>query len=218
MKYRALKSLLAVLIALSTFILPAGCGKSVNNQYQEQATKTIDSIVALEPGIIIESLEFQNLKTPAFFNEDIDGTIKQVGNSFVGLMFASAFGSANLKDPKVKEDIEKQLIAIASPLKDKVKELEKEAPVKCFAFLNLKKNETDTIGEKRIYILNPDNPKDIEKTIKVSDVRKSLMEIFILTYGKAENLHMNKEEAIKFVKQYANNPVYSFILEDIDKQ
>lgn len=217
MKYKILKSSLAMLIALSIFILPTGCGKSVSNQYQEQATATIDSIVALEPGVIIESLEFQNLKTPAFFNEEIEGTVKQVGNSFVGLMFAAALGSADSKDPKVKEEFEKQLIGVVSPLKSKVEELEKDAPVKCFAFLTLKKNETDTVGEKRIYILNPDNPKDVEKTIDVSKSRKHIIEDLFLTYASVDDLDMKGDEMIEFVKKHTDSPVYSFILDDAKK-
>lgn len=217
MKYKILKSSLTMLIALSIFILPMGCGKSVDNKYQEQATAIIDSIVALEPGVIIESLEFQNLKTPAFFNEEIEGTVKQVGNSFVGLMFAAALGSADSKDPKVKEEFEKQLIAVVSPLKSKVEELEKDPPVKCFAFLTLKKNETDTVGEKRIYILNPDNPKDVEKTIDVSKSRKHIIEDLFLTYASVDVLDMKGDEMIEFVKKHTDSPVYSFILDDTKK-
>lgn len=217
MKYKAFKSTLAMLIALSIFILPMGCGKSVNNHYQEQATATIDSIVSLEPGIIIESLEFQNLKTPAFLNEEIDGTLRQVGSSFAGFMFAAAFKGVDSKDSKVQDEIAKQLIAIVSPLKDKVKELEKDAPTKCFGFLTLKMNETDTVGEKRIYILNPDNPKDVERTIDVAKTRRALIEELFLTYASVEDLDMNNEQMLEFAKKHTDSPVYSFILDDSKK-
>lgn len=212
MQINIFKSSLAMLIALSICVLPIACGNSVNNQYKEQASATIDSIVALESGTIIETLEFQNLKTPALFNDEIDATVDQVGKSLAGFIIVTAFSGVDRK--RDKEGLKKQFISILSPLQEKVKELEADSPIKCFAFLTLKKGETDTIGEKRIYILNPENPKDVEKTINATKSRKRLIENLFLTYASVEDFDMKNDERLEFAKKHAENPVYSFILDD----
>lgn len=207
---------LVMLAGMAVGMLEAGCGKGVDNRYLEQATATVDSVVALEPGREIKAIEFQNLKTPALFNDSIDDAVMNAHKSFQRLIMMAAFSGADLKNPEVQKDFSKLLTDVTSPLKEKVAELEKNAPTKCFAFATIVSPQ-DSVEERWVYVLDSKNPSKIEKSVNAAQAKNALDEILFLIHAQPEDFNLTKSELKDFAKKHNDNPVYEFILNATDK-
>ncbi len=206
------------LIGLLAFIL-IGCSKSdkisvLNNQYEGIAKAVVDSVLATTPDITLDTISFLKTRMPALMADELQQPMQKAGEALAVYILAGSFSKDNFKDEAKKKEFAETLIQLLKPCREKINEYNKTS-TKQYIFglakLHSSKNSTKTI--KKIFILNGENPKVIEKVKDITTKPSEYIMSLQLCYGNIDEL-IGSQDLILKNKEVAENPIYQFIIEE----
>lgn len=190
-------------------------GEKADNKSTKQVTAVIDSLIASEPDMAIESIEVINAKMPAVMADEVQPALKKSGDMIGAYMIAMAFGGHS-KDENSKQKLLEDFLTMGAPLREAMKKYDSENhPDYVFGLVRVENSKDSTKNERRLYIFEENdlnNVKKVEKYTKKSMSDRGLT--LALAYG--ENIDpTDKDFKFENIKAIKENPVLMFIVEDI---
>lgn len=204
-------SILAIVLLIVTACSNAK-GNEADSKSTKQVTAVIDSLVASEPDMTIESIEVVNAKMPSVMADEVRPALEKSGEMIGYYIIAQAMGGSK----ELGDDFNESFVAIGAPLREAMKQYESEDhPEFVFGLTKLKHQKDSLLNERRIYIFDEDNLDSVKRVEKFP--AKSANDIGILlglAYGDQVDL---KDKNAKFqdMKTIKENPILMFIVEDI---
>lgn len=211
-----MRKIILYLTIILTGVLSISCSgvKAGNDDFEVQAQQVIDSILSQEPGVKVQTISFVKTKMPAMMADELKESKEKAAEAVFLYLLGSNVSKKDLEDKAKLQKVTEGLITVMKPYRDELNEYNKtKSPDYIFCLTKLQ-NATDTSKiEKRIYILNSENPKIVEKIKKYNNSNPNFLMDLQLVYGSVEELIGDKELILKN-KEVANNPIYQFIINE----
>lgn len=213
-----MRNLIILFFSSFCYIL-IGCSESskanaINNKLEIEAQHVIDSIVTNEPDMEIQDISFVKTKMPALMADELKPSMKKTADEIVRYFLANDVSSKDLQDENKKKKMVEGVLEILKPFREKFSEYNNSSTQDYIFGLTTLNSKTDsTKREKRIYVLNVDNPRIVEKTKFLKNSNKTVLYDLQLIYGNFDEL-MGSEKLMLKNKNVVNNPIYQFMIND----
>lgn len=206
-------SLFVLMVLLVSCSSSSSDGKKADNKSTEQVTAVIDSLMALEPDMKVESLSVVKAPMPSFMADEVQPAIKQSAEMMANYIFSRAL--TGRKNSDSKDEMRESILAMGAPLREAMKKYESEDhPDFVFGLANVVNTQDSTQKERRLFVFEKDNLSKAKRVEKFSKKNMTDVGMIIgLAYGDQIDPD-NKDLKLEDIEVIKNNPILRFIVEE----
>lgn len=210
---------LLTLCAVTCMAFFASCsnskGEQADNKASKQVTAVIDSLVAAEPDMNIKSIEVISTKMPSIMADEVQPALNQSAEMMATYMFGKALGGYK-KNKDSNQNLMDNFVTMGAPIREAMKKYESENhPEHIFGLVRLTNSKDSTITERRLYIFEENDFKNVKRVEKYT--KKSISDIaMILAIAYSDEIDLsNKDFKFQDIKAIRENPILMFVVEDL---